>query len=80
MKRFNNNPMKERVRMALNAVGAMPYISGPNGPVSDRRVIMPDGSVRRDVIALAKEYGLVPLYRQHLSTSVFDGVESEGKG
>lgn len=66
--------MKERVRLALNKVGAMPHHSGPNGPISDRRVIMPDGTVRRDLFALAREWGLTPLVRQHLSTEIFAGV------
>lgn len=66
--------LRERVRIALNRVGVMPHHSGPNGPVSDRRIVMPDGTVRRDLFGVAREYGLTSLVRLHMDREIFAGV------
>ena len=70
--------IRERVRTALNKVGAMPLLRGPNGPISDRRIVMPDGTVRRDLFAVAREWGLMPLVQlDYVGREEFAGVSSD---
>ena len=59
---------------ALNWLGGLPFISGPNGPLSVKEILL-DGVWRRDLFTVCDELGLVALTRR--DGSLFSGAAEE---
>jgi hypothetical protein len=62
------------VRDALNWLGSMPRVSGPNGPCTSKSVVV-DGIKLRSLWDAASAAGLTPKVRYVQDVEVFAGVE-----
>ena len=59
---------------ALNWLGSLPFVGGPNGPLSVKEILL-DGVWRRDLFTVCDELGLVALTRR--DGALFSGAAEE---